>query len=152
MFSMGVLVRINISAGGLPKKPVPCAGVKQGGVEGDVNLTRSRKMNHAPDQALLIIPEEHIESLRSEGWPLEAGSWGENFTTRGIGYDEFHVGDRFLAGEVEFEISKPCDPCRKLRVYGAGILAALKNRRGWYARVLKEGRVRAGDSVLRLNG
>jgi len=145
------LVQINVSAGGIPKHPVESAHVGFQGVEGDTNLYRARKKNNAPDQALLVIPIEHLAALRAEGWRLEAGSLGENFTTRGIEYADVHIGDRFRVGEVEFEITRPCVPCKNLLIYGPGVIAALQNRRGWYARVNREGRVRAGDTIIRLN-
>jgi MOSC domain-containing protein YiiM len=51
-------------------------------------------------------------------------------------------------GDVELEISKPCDPCTETyslpyigEARGPAFVRALVGRRGWYARVLTGGRL-----------
>jgi len=140
---------------GLPKKPVDSAFVTRAGVEGDFNVYRHEERRDDPDQALLIMPLETIRKLNSEGWPIKPGDLGENFTTRGIPYGEFGVGKVFSAGGVRFQISKACDPCNNLFLLpyvgssrGPKFLKVMLGRRGWYARVLEEGRVDAGDRLM----
>jgi len=139
---------------GLPKKPVDHAFVARGGVEGDFNVYRHEERRDDPDQALLILPIETIRELNSEGWPIKAGDLGENFTTKGIPYQAFGVGKVFTAGRARFQISKACDPCDNLYLLpyvggskGPGFLKVMLGRRGWFARVLEEGQVKAGDSL-----
>lgn len=156
---MAVVVQINVKsrvAGehGLPKKPVSSAQVTKAGVEGDFNVYRHEELEDDPDSALLIMPLEMIRQLNSEGWPVQPGDMGENFTTSGIPYDNFAVGKVFDSGEVRFQISRACDPCDNLLLLpyvgasrGPQFLKATLHRRGWYARVLKEGTVRPGDEI-----
>jgi len=139
---------------GLPKKPVDYAFVAREGVEGDFNVYRHEERQDDPDQALLIMPIETIRELNSEGWPIEPGDLGENLTTRGIPYRAFGVGKIFGAGRMRFQITKACDPCDNLFLLpyvgtskGAGFLETMLGRRGWYARVLREGEVKAGDRL-----
>jgi len=139
---------------GLPKKQVSSAFVTRAGVEGDFNVYRHEERQDDPDQALLVMPIETIRELNSEGWPIKPGDLGENFTTRGIPYKGFAVGKVFASGRMRFQISKACDPCDNLFLLpyigaskGPGFLKVMLGRRGWYARVLGEGRVRAGDRL-----
>jgi len=144
---------------GLPKKRVNSAFVARVGVEGDFNLYRHEERHDDPDQALLIMPIETIRELNSEGWPIRPGDLGENFTTSGISYHEFGVGKTFAAGGVRFQISKACDPCHNLYLLsyvgtskGPDFLKVMHGRRGWYARVLEEGKVRTGDRLIEESG
>jgi len=139
---------------GLPKKPVDSAFISFAGVQGDFNVYRHDKLRDDPDSALLIMPIEKITELNSEGWPIKPGDLGENLTTSGIPYDSFKIGKIFTAGEATFQISRACDPCVNLfllpyvgRSKGPEFLKTMLGRRGWYARVLKEGRVKAEDQV-----
>lgn len=155
----GVVRQVNVKPHikgehGLPKKPIPSARISKAGVEGDFNLYRHNERKDDPDQALLIMAEEMIAQLNSEGWPIKPGDLGENFTTSGIPYDAFRVGKTFTAGGVRFQISKACDPCTNLYLLpyvgdrkGPGFIKVMLGRRGWYARVLSEGNVKAGDRL-----
>ncbi len=102
------------------------------------------------------MPVEMIRSLNAEGWPIGEGDIGENVTTEGIPYSAFHPGDRFRVGEAVLEVSKPCVPCTNLYLLpyvgdekGPGFLKTMLDRRGWYASVVREGRVRSGDPIER---
>jgi len=139
---------------GLPKKPVDSAFVTRAGIEGDFNVYRHEERQDDPDQALLVMPIETIRELNSEGWPIKPGDLGENFTTSGVPYGAFGVGKVFAAGQVRLQITKACDPCDNLFLLpyiggskGPGFLKVMLGRRGWYARVLAEGRVKTGDRL-----
>lgn len=139
---------------GLPKKAKESATVTKAGVEGDFNVFRHEELEGDPDSALLIMPLETIQELNSEGWLVKPGDLGENLTTEGIAYDSFAVGKVFDAGGVRLQISRPCDPCDNLfllpyigRSRGPDFLKATSGRRGWYARVLREGDIGAGDVI-----
>ena len=155
----GVLQQVNAKArkegeSGLPKVPLDSALVTIAGVIGDFNVYRHEQLQDDPDSALLILPIETIRELNSEGWPVKPGDLGENFTTRGIPYDALVPGKAFAVGEVRFQISRACNPCDNLFLLpyvglskGALFLKATHGRRGWYARVLREGRVAPGDRI-----
>jgi len=139
---------------GLPKKRVPSVFVAHEGIEGDFNVYRHEERQDDPDQALLIMPIETIRELNLEGWPIKPGDLGENFTTSGIPYRTFGIGKIFGAGGTRFQITKACDPCDNLFLLpyvgtskGPDFLKIMLGRRGWYARVLQEGQVKAGDRL-----
>jgi len=144
---------------GLPKPSVAEAWVSRAGVEGDFNRYRHEEKRDDPGMALLVIPRETLSELVREGWPVRPGDLGENITTEGIAYDAFAPGRRFRAGDVVFEVSKPCTPCDNLYLLpyvgperGPEFLKVMLDRRGWYAQVVREGRVRSGDPVVPADG
>ncbi|MGH9340262.1 MAG: MOSC domain-containing protein [Acidobacteriota bacterium] len=143
---------------GLPKYPVESAQVTEKGLISDFNRWREEmRPDDYMDQAILLMPLEMIRELNRQGWPIQPGDLGENVTTSGIDYADFKIGHRYQLGpEVLIQISKACLPCRILHVLpyigvqiGPEFVKVLKDRRGWYARVLKGGRIRRGD-VIRL--
>lgn len=139
---------------GLPKAATEELQIVRGGVVGDFNRFRHEERHDDPDMAILVIPRETIDQLNREGWPVRPGDLGENITTEGLGYDAFRPGVRFRAGQALLEVSKACDPCDNLYLLpyvgaarGPEFLRTMLGRRGWFARVLHEGRARRGDSV-----
>jgi len=139
---------------GLPKVPTSHVRITTAGIEGDFNLFRHEEKHDDPDMAILILPRETIEQLNREGWPVRPGDLGENVTTEGLPYDAFAPGRRVRIGESLLEISKPCTPCDNLYLLpyvgtrrGPDFLKTTLDRRGWYARVVREGAVRTGDPI-----
>jgi MOSC domain-containing protein YiiM len=139
---------------GLPKPTVAEAFFSRAGVKGDFNRYRHEVKSDDPAMAVLIVPRETLEQLSHEGWPVGSGDLGENITSEGIAYDAFVPGRKFRAGEAVLEISKSCDPCDNLYLLpyvgparGPEFVKVMMHRRGWYARVLREGWVRAGDAL-----
>jgi MOSC domain-containing protein YiiM len=141
---------------GLPKPSVPEVQLTRQGVAGDFNRYRHEEQNDEPAQAVLLMPIETIRTLNAEGWPVAEGDLGENVTTEGIPYGEFRPGDRFRVGDAILRVTKPCTPCTNLELLpyvqaagGARFLKTMVDRRGWYAAVVREGRVRTGDPIER---
>ncbi len=139
---------------GLPKAEIAEVLVTARGVEGDFNRYRHEVQRDEPGQALLLMPIEMIRTLNEEGWPIRPGDLGENVTTERIPYDRFRVGGRVRVGEVLAEVSKPCTPCTNLELLpyvgharGPEFIRTMVGRRGWYAWVRSEGRVRRGDPI-----
>jgi MOSC domain-containing protein YiiM len=82
------------------------------------------------------------------------GTFGENLTTEGLLESEVHVGDRLGVGSAELEVTQPRFPCYKLGMR-FGTQAILKTfldseRSGYYLKVLREGKVKAGDPITTL--
>jgi len=142
---------------GLPKRPVESVTVSRAGLDGDFNLYRQENLKGDPDSAVLIMPLETIMQLNAEGWPVKVGDLGENFTTRGVPYNAFSPGKAFRIGGAIVEVSRACNPCKNLYLLpytglskGPDFVRIMLGRRGWYARVSKEGKVRRGDPIEEL--
>lgn len=135
----GQILQINISAGGVPKTPIPRAEVGPLGIVGDGHRYR---LHGGAQKALLLLASEVIDALCAEGWLLFYGALGENFTTRGLNHRTWQPGQRFRAGNLLIELTTPREPCKTLNPYGRGIQKRLlKNNgeSGFYAAVLSAG-------------
>ena len=156
----GVVLQLNRKSStpgerGLPKRPVAEAEVTSRGVAGDYNVYRHDVAHDDPAMAILIVPRETQEDFVREGWPVQPGDLGENITSRGIPYADFAPGRRFRVGTAVLEVTKPCTPCDNLFQLpyvgpdrGPEFLKVTLDRRGWYAKVVVEGRVREGDPIV----
>jgi len=84
---------------------------------------------------------------------LEPGAFGENFTVDGLADDEVCIGDRYRIGETEVEVTQPRVTCfrvaMRLQEPRLPSLLVAHHRPGFYLRVLTEGRVAAGDAIVR---
>lgn len=141
---------------GIPKQNVDRILVTAAGVTGDYNVCRTEQKAGEPDKAVLLFPFETLQDLKREGWPVAPGHLGENITTAGIPSNLFYAGLRYRIGAAELEISKPCLPCSNLNVLpyvGDRVnefIKTLVGRRGWYARVLKQGEIIRHASITQL--
>ena len=139
---------------GLPKPAVSHLTVTVEGALGDYNHYRTEQLPGDRDQAILVMTDEVLEQLRAEGWPVQPGDLGENITVAGVAESALKPGTRLRLGPVELEVSLACDPCTELYVLpyvgqarGPAFIKTMVGRRGWYARVLREGVIAAGTPV-----
>lgn len=135
------------------------------GIEGDAHLgvtvkhrtlVRSDPTRLNNRQVHLMHAELH-EELRDAGFAVEAGTIGENITTRGIYLLGLPTGTRLHLGkEAVVEVTGLRNPCRQLDAYAAGLTQALLGRdeagnlirkAGIMSIVLTPGEVRAGDTI-----
>ena len=155
----GSILQINISPGGIPKRPIEEAVVTAEGIRGDA--WRNPAVHGGPNQALLLVTSEGIAELAAQGFPVFAGALGENLTTAGLDRRQMRAGQRYRAGEVFLELTKLRAPCSNLNVYGESIQRAVYDARvragdsttpvwglgGFYARVLTPGIIRPHDII-----
>lgn len=113
------VLQINISKGGVPKRPIANAAVGPLGIDGDEHA--HPQFHGGPRKALLLIAAEVIDTLKAEGWPVFYGAFGENLTTVGLDHRAWRSGMRFQIGKVEIELTTPRRPCATLNPYGSGI-------------------------------
>jgi MOSC domain-containing protein YiiM len=155
----GSIVQINISPGGIPKRPIAEAEVTPEGIRGDA--WAHPQIHGGPKQAVLLITIEGIEELIAQGYPLHAGALGENLTVAGLDRRQMRIGQRYRAGEILIELTKIRTPCSTLDIYGPSIKQAVYDAQvnagdvssprwglsGFYARVLRAGVVRPRDII-----
>ena len=144
--------QINVSDGGVPKKPVLHAQVTERGLDGD--RQRNLTVHGGPDRAVCLFSIERLERLQDEGHPIDAGSSGENLTLAGLDWELVRPGVVMSVGpDVRLEVMSYTVPCRHNAPWfhdGDYQRISQKKNPGWsrvYAKVLREGLVRPGDAV-----
>jgi ferredoxin-NADP reductase/MOSC domain-containing protein YiiM len=82
------------------------------------------------------------------------GQFGENLTIEGLTDDEVCIGDRYRIGGAVFEVTQPRVTCFRVGVRmqepTMPSLLVAHHRPGFYFRVLEEGKVAAGDEIIRM--
>jgi MOSC domain-containing protein YiiM/GNAT superfamily N-acetyltransferase len=149
----GRVLQVNVSPGGVPKRPVDAAHVGLLGLDGDRH--DHDWVHGGPHRAVALFGIEAIERVRADGHPaVEPGAVGENITTAGIELARLAVGTRLAIGdEVVLEISSPANPCEVIkgafRRGKSGRISILlhPDDSRMYARVLDEGTIRPGDAI-----
>jgi MOSC domain-containing protein YiiM len=147
----GVVGSINVSEGGVPKRPVPRAAIAPSGIEGD----RQRDLRHhgGPERAVSLFASEVIDALRAEGHPIAPGTTGENLTVAGLPWTEIVPGAELRVGGARLRITSYVTPCKHVAgSFADGDFMRISQQRhpGWsrvYARVVEAGEVRVGDAV-----
>jgi len=159
------LISVNV---GLPREvlwhgtPV-ITGIFKHPVEGRIQLRRLNldgdrqadlTVHGGAHKAVYCYPIEHYAYWRNElpGRDLPPASFGENFTTEGMPFEnEVHLGDRFSIGEAEVIVTQPRLPCFKLgiRFDDDHIVKRFleSGRTGFYVAVTRPAEVGAGDEI-----
>jgi MOSC domain-containing protein YiiM len=157
--SSASVLQINVSPGGIPKRPIPQGVVTPLGFTGDGH--NNPQVHGGPRKAILLITAEGIDELKEQGFPLYPGALGENLTTSGLNRRSVRIGQRYRIGGVLLEITKLRQPCQNLNPYGPGIHKAVYDEAvkagnpesprwglgGFYAAVLQTGTIHPGDPI-----
>jgi MOSC domain-containing protein YiiM len=116
-------------------EPLESAHVGERGVEGCAH-------GRAGKRSVLFVAAEDLEAVG-----VEPGRIRENFTVRGAEVMSWAIGQRLAAGEAELEVTMVCDPCHLMDEIRPGLQDELAGRRGMLARVVRPGKVAAGDQL-----
>jgi MOSC domain-containing protein YiiM len=137
------------------KSPVSGA-VRVGALNLDGDRQSDLVKHGGPLRAVFMYPSEHYAFWRTElpGTDLPWGAFGENLTIEGLVEDEVRIGDRLRVGSSELVVTRPRKPCYKLGIrLGRRDMASrfrASGRSGFYLSVAREGELRAGDSIARI--
>lgn len=144
--------RLNVSQGGVPKRPVPASDVDANGLV--LDRQAHPKFHGGPDRAVSLLGLDVIERLRVAGHPIEPGSTGENVTVAGVDWAAVAIGTRFVfEGGVVLEAHSFARPCGTIRASFAGGEIRLLDARAHpgqariYARVIETGRLAEGETL-----
>jgi MOSC domain-containing protein YiiM/SAM-dependent methyltransferase len=152
--STGLLVSVNISPGGVPKRPIANGFMGLRGIQGDGH-DKPEPIHGTPAQAACLYNVEAIERLRDEGHDAFPGAFGENLTVAGLEWAGLRPGDRLRIGPggpllMLTDYATPCDTQRRWFAdgkYGRISARAHPEDARWYASVLEDGPVAPGDLV-----
>lgn len=138
---------------GIFKEPVTeRVMVRRTNVDGDRQADLSVHGGEA--KAVYAYSADHYPWWARElGRELSFGMFGENLTIAGFDENDVGVGDRFAIGDVVLEAVQPRLPCYKLGIRFDDpqmVKRFMKSGRcGVYFRVITEGELGAGDTVVR---
>ncbi|HLE58868.1 MAG TPA: MOSC domain-containing protein [Candidatus Limnocylindria bacterium] len=156
---IGRIASVNVSPGGVPKLPIDGAWVGTLGLEGDGH-TEPVPSHGGPDKAVSLFSVESIARVAADGHTAFPGAYGENLTLSGIELGSLTAGDRLAIGHggLLIELTGHAAPCQTLahwfverRIARISPKVHPEDSR-WYARVLAEGPVAAGDLVRPMAG
>ena len=124
------------------------------GIAGDMQA--NLEVHGGTEKAVYAYPIEHYDYwkalLKREDLPF--GMFGENLSTSEYLEDNVYFGDIFRAGSAELQVTRPRRPCLKLNLRFDDKQMVKKflasGRSGFYFRVLKPGKVKAGDAFTRI--
>jgi len=152
----GRIFQLNVSDGGVPKRAVREAVLTPEGLAGDRH--RNLRYHGGPARALCLFALERVLELQAEGHPIFPGSTGENLTVVGLDWSGLAPGARLgLGEEAVVEVTSYTAPCKNIAAsfaHGDFKRISQKVRPGHsrlYARVLRPGRLAAGQPVTLLS-
>jgi MOSC domain-containing protein YiiM len=110
--------------------------VKNAGFEGCAHARPGGK------RQVLLVDRETLADMQ-----LSPGIIRENITTEGLPVNDLRMGQKLRIGRVQLEVRLVCEPCDELEKVRAGLMEAMRGRRGMLCRVLSGGRIRRGEAI-----
>ena len=150
----GRVASVNVSQGGVPKRPIPRAWVTRLGLEADGHF-EPEPIHGGLVGAVCMYSVESIGRVAADGHTAFPGAYGENLTLEGIELGELGPGDRLTIGNhgLVIELTKHAAPCQTQghwfvdrRIARISPKTNPQDAR-WYASVVTEGWVAQGDRV-----
>jgi len=115
---------------------------KNHGLEGDAHAGNWHRQ-------ISLLAREDIDGMRAKGLPnLKAGDFGENLVVSGLNMDDLGLGSQLRVGiEAELAITQIGKVCHDHCAIYAKTGDCIMPRRGLFARILKDGAIKVGDTV-----
>ena len=137
---------------GICKQPVfQAVFLSKLGFEGDG--VGDLKNHGGPDKAVCVYSLDHYPHWeKTLGIKLPPAAFGENLSVANLNEEDICIGDVFQLGTALVQVSQPRQPCSTLAArYGRSDFVKLvvnSGRTGFYFRVLQEGTVEPGASLI----
>jgi len=131
---------------GTRKYNVPAAELKVDfGIAGDAHAGNWHRQ-------VSLLAEESIEKMKAKGATVAAGDFAENITTEGIDLYALSLGCRLRLGpDAEVEITQFGKKCHHDCEIFQQIGDCVMPREGIFAKVIKPGRIKPGNTIEVLN-
>ena len=113
-----------------------------------------RKYHGGVDKACYLYSADHYEYWKKLHPSVEMpwGMFGENLTVEGMHEANVNIGDIFKIGDAVVQATQPRQPCYKLdiRFNASGLLKQFISSGfpGVYVRILENGHIKKGDSMV----
>lgn len=140
---MAKVVSINISSRkGIPKDPIEIGDfVENFGLMDD---------SHGGDwhRQVSLLAQESIDKIKAMGLKdLSPGNFAENITTEGINLYELPIGTKLKIGDTIQEVTQIGKECHSRCAIFHTVGDCVMPKEGIFTKILKGGRVKAGDDI-----
>ena len=128
-------------------------GTQKEPVEGEAQLVRGFGLEgdaHGGNwhRQVSLLANEDVDGMRGHGLQLAPGAFGENIVTTGIDLLALEVGRRFrIGGEAIMQVTQHGKACHSRCAIYEKAGDCIMPRRGIFARVLRGGSIRPGDTL-----
>lgn len=124
--------------------PVDSANLIAGhGIEGD------QKAGHNPNRQINILSQSWLEKVKSKGYNIEPGHFGEQMRVDGLDLEDLEKGVRLqLGAEAVVEITKSRTGCERVEMVQGLSNDMLEGDVGMLVKVITGGKVQVGDQVI----
>jgi len=115
-----------------------------------------RKHHGGIDKACYAYSQDHFDYWQKlyPALQFHPGIFGENLTVEGLNEADIFIGDVFQIGEAKVQVTQPRQPCFKLGVrFGTQKVVRQfidSGFSGVYFRILKQGQIKSGDEIIRM--
>jgi len=139
-----------IAVCGSEKKGTKKEGVKEGILQEDFGLIGNAHADCCSHRQVSLLAIESINKMRSLGFDVGPGDFAENLTTEGIDLVSLPIGTEISIGnEIILEISQIGKECHSGCAIYRQIGKCIMPKEGIFAKVIRGGLVRAGDTIKR---
>jgi MOSC domain-containing protein YiiM len=148
----GVVSGIHITPdAGKPMRSIEEVRAVEGkGLVGDRYFDDTGTWSRAPGggREVTLIESEAVQAAgRDYNVEVDPGDARRNIVTSGVPLNHL-VGSEFVIGEATLRGVRLCNPCAHMeRLSSPGMMAALTNRGGLRAEVVRSGVIRVGDGI-----
>ena len=130
------------------KKGTKKEAVEEGLLQEDFGLTGDAHADYCTHRQVSLLAIESINKMRSLGFDVGPGDFAENITTEGIDLLSLPIGMHISIGKgVILEISQIGKTCHIGCTIYRQIGKCIMPREGVFARVIRGGLVRAGNTI-----
>ncbi len=125
------------------KQPVPEIVIQE-----DFGVVDDAHADGATHRQVSLLAIESINKMRALGFDLNPGDFAENITTQGIDLVPLPVSTRLRAGaDIILEITQIGKECHAACAIRRQVGDCIMPREGIFARVIRGGRLKAGDTI-----
>jgi len=101
-------------------------------------------------RSVLISSVHGYQIVKKQGIDINYGELGENIIVD-FDINQLQLADNIRIGEVELKITQNCTICQSLAKIDPKVPKLLKNDRGIFAKVIKNGIIKKDDAVMMQN-
>jgi len=130
------------------KKGTRKRAIAEGLFKEDYGLVGDAHADCQTNRQVSLLAIESIDKMRSSGLNLSPGDFAENITVEGMELCHLLIGTRILVGdEVILEVTQIGKECHTACAIRRRVGQCIMPEEGVFARVIRGGSIRPGDSV-----